>query len=144
MNSFLFMLSIPSFPTWYFNLLTKLENYNSKSCKANRWASLFRRVFKLYSLRANSAVEIASSFYLCCNPCWTSLPVNLGNNELARSSSKAFIESSSSLALIFYAFISRPASISTYALVSRPVIYKYINKNLQNATKVGLEFFFKS
>lgn len=68
--------------------------------------------------------------------------MNLRNNELADNLLEASIESNSSPASISWSFSFGPIPAPIFIFASASILVKYINEDLQKATKLTLKSFF--
>ena len=137
----LFTLSIP------FNqgsLVVGWPFYNSKSFKPNGLASPFerknRKIFSyLWALvrATNSAVSIAGPCS-CQSPCWNPPPA--GEDELAGTAPRAPTNNSGTLSHTL-AMSRVPTDALAPPFAPAKLVAKYIDAELQRATKLALELF---
>lgn len=72
---------------------------------------------------------------------WNLLLINFDNNKLIDNLLQESTKSNSFPISIFYAFILGFAPISIFALISKILLGRYINKNFSKAIKLALESF---
>ena len=121
--------------------------YNSKSFKPNGSASLFGRKNRknfsyLWALVRATYFAIAMGGTCACQSFWQN-PPPAGKDELAEAASGAFTNDGGT-----FSHTSVVSSVPTPApatpLASAELVAKYINADLQKATKLALEVFVQS
>lgn len=124
----LFMLSILSYLTWYFSLLTRLGNYSLKASNLISQPTCLKE-FSSHISKANQEDQTVSSFCFYHVFYYNLLLSNFNNNELANVFLRALIEINSFLLILL---VLSYTLILASALASAPStsISRYFDKNL--------------